>query len=153
MCLSSFTTQTLHEWSILLMSLILYPSFMSDPVQPGFLPPFLLLVSSDSSRPPITTLSQIRQSSFQSLLPRLCCPILCPSWDSPPRPLVLFCLLLPNPELCSFPKVQPSAHHGENLFNPMASVLHLQTHPLSPGFSPAFPIIHWTFPVDEQLSS
>lgn len=38
MYLLSFTTQTLYEWSILLMSPILYYLFISDPMQPGFLP-------------------------------------------------------------------------------------------------------------------
>ena len=42
--------------------------------------------------------------------------------------LVLFQLLLSIPEAGTFPKAPPSAHHGENFFNPTVSVAYGQNY-------------------------
>lgn len=65
--LSPFFHHPNSEWSTLPMSLIVYSSFLSNHVQPGFLPSSPLMAA-HFSRPPITTLSQIWQPSFRSLL-------------------------------------------------------------------------------------
>lgn len=117
------------------MSLFLSPSFMSNTMQPGASQPGSPLVASHSSRPSVTNLSQMQRPSF-TLLPRLWCPTLSPSWDSLPWPLVLF-HILPFPVLHTFPTAQPSAHHGENLFNPFYIS---RPNLLSLGFMPALPV-------------
>lgn len=145
MYLLSFTTQTLYEWSILLMSLILYSLFRSDPMQPGFLP---LPISWHR-------ISQGHLQSpchkFGSLTLGPLSLVLLPAWDS----------LLLGPRFSSTfsasqsyvqsPMLSPLLITGRTylilwlLFDISRPTL------LSPSFSLTFPVVYWTFPVDEAL--
>lgn len=139
--LPSFTTQTFSEWSISLMFLILDSSFMSIPVRPGTLILILLLWH----HVPVTNWSPIQQPSFKSLIHSLCCPLLFPSWDSPLLHLGFSSLHLPPRAMHTPQGAALCSSCGELISScgfPSAS---LGPNLLSPGFSPAFPIVSWTF--------
>lgn len=99
-----------------------------------------------SSRPSAKTLSQIQQPPFRSLL--LSLPILFPSWDSPPWPLSLF-HLLPIPKLCMFPKISPLLILGRPCLILWLPFYISRFNLLRLGLSPAFPILCWTFLMDD----
>lgn len=106
MCLPSFTTQTLwvgYFTNRYFCLTLCNPA--SFPLLPH--PPLPHPAASHFSRSSVTTLSQIWQPSLRSLS-----LVLLPSWDSPPRPLVLLHPLLSIPDLCAFPQAQPLLSMG-----------------------------------------
>lgn len=141
MCLPSFTTQSLYEWSTLLMSLILYSLFMSG---------LRDLASSPRS---------LWQHHFSATTPSQICSlpsglfslVLFPSEDSLLFSLWFSSTFFPSQSYAHSPSLRPLLMMERTYLIPW--LLFFISRSALPGFRPAFPVVYRTFPVNEPLSS